>query len=102
MAVSLFHTCTYPIVSTDAVYRQTFRKERLWREKGAVGVDMETSAVFSVAHYLGLRAAALLMVSDVHPLGQDDPKWEWQMTREMKEHLAEQGILFARQAAENL
>lgn len=102
MAVSLFHTGTHPIVSTDAVYRQTFRKERLWREKGAVGVDMETSAVFSVAHYLGLRAAALLMVSDVHPLGQDDPKWEWQMTREMKEHLAEQGILFARQAAENL
>lgn len=102
MAVSLFHTGTYPIVSTDAVYRQTFRKERLWREKGAVGVDMETSAVFSVAHYLGLRAAALLMVSDVHPLGQDDPKWEWQMTREMKYHLAEQGFAFARQAAENL
>lgn len=102
MAVSLFHTCTYPIVSTDAVYRQTFRKEQMWREKGAVGVDMETSAVFSVAQYLGLRAAALLMVSDIHPIKQDDPKWEWHMTREMKEHLAEQGILFARQAAENL
>ena len=33
-----------PIVTTDAVYRQTFYKEQLWREKGAVAADMETSA----------------------------------------------------------
>lgn len=95
-AVSLFSVNTYPIVSTDAVYRQTFRKEQLWREMGAVGVDMETSAVFSVAGQLGLRAAALLMVSDIHPEKQDDPKWEWHMTREMRDHLAEQAIILAR------
>ncbi len=96
-ATSLFHTRTDPIVSTDAVYRQTFRKEQMWREKGAVGVDMETSAVFSIARYLGLRAAALLMVSDIHPLKPDAPKWEWHITKEMREHLAEQGMTFARQ-----
>ncbi|MBR3874010.1 MAG: hypothetical protein IKJ26_07540 [Clostridia bacterium] len=50
-----------------AVYRQTFSKEQLWREKGAVCVDMETSAVFSVAKYLGVKAIALLMVSDLAP-----------------------------------
>lgn len=100
IAATLFDINTYPIVSTDAIYRQTFRKERLWRENGAVGVDMETSAVFSVAHYLGLKAVALLMVSDIHPIKQDAPKWEWHMTKEMKSHLAEQGITLAKQLVE--
>ncbi len=96
MAASLFHINTYPLISTDAVYRQTFRKEQLWREKGAVGVDMETSAVLSVAQYLGLRAVAMLMVSDMHPIEPNAAKWEWHMTEEMRAHLAEQGITFAK------
>ena len=99
-ATSLLHVATHPIVSTDAVYRQTFRKEQAWRDKGAVGVDMETSAVFSVARYLGLRAAALLMVSDIHPTKPDEPKWEWHMTKDMKYHLAEQGIALAKKLIE--
>lgn len=94
-AASLLKKRTYPIVSTDAVYRQTFLKEQLWREKGAVGVDMETSAVFSVSQYLGVKAAALLMASDLHPRSPDAPKWEWLMTKEMKYELTEQSILFA-------
>ena len=96
IATSALGVNNHPIVSTDAVYRQTFAKEQLWRDKGAVGVDMETSAVFSVAGYLGLKAVALLMVSDVHPIKPDAPKWEWRMTREMKHHLAEQGIALAK------
>ena len=90
--VSLLKKRTFPVVSTDAVYRQTFRKEQLWRDKGAVGVDMETSAVFSVSRYLGLRAAAFLMASDIHPLHPDAPKWEWLMTKEMKYEAAETGL----------
>ena len=96
VAISELGVGNYPIVSTDAVYRQTFAKEQLWREKGAVGVDMETSAVFSVARYLGIKTVALLMVSDVHPIKPGAPKWEWHMTREMKYHLAEQGIALAK------
>lgn len=96
VAKSLFNIADYPIVSTDSIYRQTFNKEKLWREKGAVGVDMETSAVFSVAKYLGLKTVALLMVSDVHPLKPDAPKWEWQMTRDMRYHLTEKGITLAK------
>ena len=57
--------------------------------------------VFSVAHYLGLRAVALLMVSDIHPIKQEAPKWDWHMTEEMKYHLAEQGIAFAKQLTNN-
>ena len=101
-AASLFHINTYPVVSTDAVYRQTFRKEQLWREKGAVGVDMETSAVFSVARYLGLKAVALLMVSDIHPVKQDAPKWEWNMTKKMKYQLAEQSVTLEKEINEKL
>ena len=97
IATSLLNINAYPIVSTDAVYRQTFFKEQLWRKNGAVGVDMETSAVFSVSHYLGLRATALLMASDIHPIRPDAPKWEWHMTTEMRCHLAEQAITLARQ-----
>ena len=96
MTASRLQIKTYPIVSTDAVYRQTFKKEQLWREQGAVGVDMETSAVFSVSAYLGLRASAVLMASDVHPLTPDDPRWEWYMTDEMRFDLAEKSIELAR------
>ncbi len=78
-----------PIVSTDGVYRQTFYKEQRWREKGAAAVDMETSAVFSVARYLGLSAAAVLMVSDCHPLYDGAPKWTWRMSKEMRRELFE-------------
>ena len=99
LAKSVLKIGDHPIVSTDAVYRQTFQKEKIWREKGAVGVDMETSAVFSVSKYLGLNAVALLMVSDVHPLAPDAPKWEWRMTREMKYHLTEQAIAVAKMMA---
>ena len=49
---------------------------------------------------LGLRAAALLMVSDIHPMHRDAPKWEWHMTREMKYALAEQGLALARRLQE--
>ena len=80
---------TLPLVSTDGIYRQTYYKEQLWREKGAAAVDMETSAVFSVARCLGLAAAAVLMVSDCHPLYEGAPKWEWRMTGEMRRELFE-------------
>ncbi len=100
-AASFLQIRTHPIVTTDAVYRQTFRKEQLWRDQGAVGVDMETSAVFSVARYLGVSTTALLMVSDRHPLSEDAPRWEWCMTKEMKCHLVEQALSLAEQIIEH-
>ncbi|MDE7261994.1 MAG: nucleoside phosphorylase [Oscillospiraceae bacterium] len=83
---------SYPVISTDAVYRQTFFKEQLWREKGAVGVDMETSVLFSVGKYLGLQTAAILIASDRHPLAEADTKWEWRITREQKAELFEKSL----------
>jgi len=52
------------VVSTDAPYRET----RSWldrnRAKGIGFVDMETSAVFALADFYGIQAAALHLVSD--------------------------------------
>ena len=79
---------SYPIVTTDAVYRQTFYKERLWREKGAVGVDMETSAMFSVGKYLGVRVAAILAASDKAPMSEHEPGWKWSMTHDMRKDIS--------------
>ena len=93
---SLLGIRNYSIVSTDAVYRQTLCKEQLWRDKGAVGVDMETSAIFSVSKYLGLKAVAMLMVSDIHPIDSNSAKWEWKMTNEMRYNLVDQAVAFAK------
>ncbi len=98
-AVSALQAKPLPVVSTDSVYRQTFYKEQLWRDKGAVGVDMETSAFFSVAKYWNLHAVSLLMVSDVHPLSPDEPKWDWKMTKDMRSELFEKGLALARMNA---
>lgn len=55
---------TGSLVSTDAPYRETTE----WLEnnlgRGVDGVDMETSAVFALARYRKIHAAALLLISD--------------------------------------
>lgn len=73
-----------PIVSTDAVYRQTFFKEELWRKQGAAGVDMETSALFSVGSYLNMRVVSILIASDKHPVSEKETPWKWSMSAESR------------------
>jgi nucleoside phosphorylase len=63
-------------VTTDAVYRQTLNKELSWRDEGILGVDMEMSALFTVANFYGLPAVCLLIVSDKHIL-EPGSKWRW-------------------------
>lgn len=66
-----------PTVTTDAPYRQTFEKEERWRELGCAAVDMEASAVAAVCAYYGMECTVALMVSDKHPLREEDPPWKW-------------------------
>lgn len=85
-----------PIVTTDAVYRQTFLKEEQWRTKGAVGVDMETSALFSISRIKGIEVVMLMVVSDRHPLNAEMPvDWTWHMPKESRARFAEQCLDFA-------
>ncbi len=52
------------IWTTDAIYRETPGKIARFRDLGAVAVEMECSALFSVASFRGAEIAALLVVSD--------------------------------------
>lgn len=50
--------------STDAPYRETEDKVRFFQERGVLGVDMEMSALFTVAAFRGIDLAGVLVVSD--------------------------------------
>ena len=64
-------------VTTDAVYRQTYGKEQFWRDKGCVAVDMEASTLVNLCNLYEIRNSVSLMVSDRHPLSENDPSWQW-------------------------
>ena len=57
-----YHVFRDSTVTTDAVYRQTFRKEQMWRDMGCVAVDMEASAMVNVCNLHGMKNAVILMV----------------------------------------
>ena len=50
--------------TTDAIFRETPEKIRQFRTQGALTVDMETSALFTVARYRGVDIGGILVVSD--------------------------------------
>ena len=50
--------------STDAIFRETPTKVAAFRSRGAVAVDMETSALLSAAAFLGADICCVLVVSD--------------------------------------
>jgi len=52
------------LVSTDAPYRETKTWLEQKQRKGIDLVDMETSAVFSLAEFRNVKASALMIVSD--------------------------------------
>lgn len=52
------------VVTTDAPYRETRRKVADWHAAGALAVDMETAGILAPAVFRGVRAGALLVVTD--------------------------------------
>jgi uridine phosphorylase len=52
------------IWTTDAIYRETPTKLQHFRERQAIGVEMELSALLTVARFRGVAAGAILVVSD--------------------------------------
>ncbi len=50
--------------STDAPYRETAGKIRSYQGQGVLAVDMETSALFTVACFRNIRLTVALVVSD--------------------------------------
>jgi DeoD family purine-nucleoside phosphorylase len=54
-----------PIVSSDLFYDSPDGAEETWRDQGALAVEMETATLFALAARRGLRAASVLLVSDL-------------------------------------
>lgn len=52
------------IWTTDAVYRETRQQVEAYRQKGVLAVEMELSALFSVAGFRNVELAGILVVSD--------------------------------------
>jgi uridine phosphorylase len=50
--------------TTDAIYRETKAKVLAYGSQGMLAVEMEMSALFTVARYRGVALAGLLVVSD--------------------------------------
>jgi DeoD family purine-nucleoside phosphorylase len=53
-----------PIVSSDLFYDPIESPEELWGNLGVLAVEMEASAIFTIAAMHGVRAGCLLTVSD--------------------------------------
>jgi uridine phosphorylase len=52
------------VVTTDVATREDAQFVRDWAARGALGVDMETSALLAAAARVGIRAATVLVASD--------------------------------------
>ena len=52
------------IWTTDAVYRETREKVERYQKQGVLAVEMEISALFSVAQFRQVELGAMLVVSD--------------------------------------
>ncbi len=50
--------------TTDAIFRETVEQVKHYQSQGALAVEMEMSAVFTVAAFRGMEAAGILVVSD--------------------------------------
>jgi uridine phosphorylase len=61
-----------PTWTTDAPYRETIAEIRRYRREGILTVEMEASALFSVARLRGRESAALFVISD----HLDERGWE--------------------------
>lgn len=58
------HAWQAPVWTTDAAFRETRERVSAYQRKGAVAVDMETSALFAVAAFRQVEIGAVLVVSD--------------------------------------
>jgi uridine phosphorylase len=57
-----FHSGT--VWSTDAIYRETRQQVEYYQSQGAIAVEMEVSALFTVARFRKVDLGAMMVVSD--------------------------------------
>jgi uridine phosphorylase len=94
-------TCVQgPVWTTDAIYRETPKKIAWFKEQGAVAVEMECSALFSVGSYRNVDVAALLVVSDSLAAGNWDPGFRHSRFKSARKEACDAILGVARDLAE--
>jgi uridine phosphorylase len=63
---------------TDAPYRETWGKVKKYRKEGALCVEMEGTALFSVSTYYNVAAAAVYVITDI--VGKKGWEQSWHST----------------------
>jgi uridine phosphorylase len=66
---SIVHAAGFPhhcglVWSTDAILLETSALIQEWSSRGVIGVDMESSVLFTVARLVGIKATSVLVASD--------------------------------------
>jgi len=84
------------IWTTDAIYRETKKKKDYFKNLGAKAVEMECSALFSVAQYRNVSIAGLLVVSDSLASKDWDPGFRKKHFKEARKSACESVISFAK------
>lgn len=86
-----------PVFSTDTILAQFSRLDYIAQDLGCIGIEMETAAVFKAARMVGIRAAALLSVSDLPIIGKSlfagRPDEERQRRRETRQQILAKALL---------
>ncbi|MCP3922946.1 MAG: nucleoside phosphorylase [Desulfobacterales bacterium] len=77
------------IWTTDGVFRETPEKVKAFAEKGASAVEMELSALLTVSNYRGIKASAVLIVSDEIFTGTYNPGHKSKRFKENRQIIAE-------------
>lgn len=89
------------IWTTDAIYRETKKKVAHFRKLGAQAVEMECSALFSVAQYRSVQIAGLLVVSDSVASKDWDPGFRRKLFKLARKTACESILTFAKKMCEN-
>lgn len=89
------------IWTTDAIYRETKKKIACFRDMGASAVEMECSALFSVAQYQRVKIAGLLVVSDSVASKDWDPGFRKKRFKKARKTACESIMSFAKKMSEN-
>lgn len=85
-----------PVWTTDAIYRETPKKVVWFKSQGAIAVEMECSALFSVAAFQNIQATALLVVSDSLAAGNWAPGFKKQRFKTARQDACRAVLSFAR------
>lgn len=78
--------------TTDAFYRETIEKAKRYQKEGVLCVDMEASALYSVAEYRKKHVLVLLYVSDSSADLKWNPQFHIKMSPEIQKTLIDTAI----------